>query len=104
MGRITGVQGRLDLVEIPGRYGKPRSLTEVSGRKKGASERESADHVARSVAGMGANPGLAGLSAYELPDEPYFGGAGESHYGLAELARGRTGMWEVARRMQAIDA
>ena len=106
MGDITSVQGRLDLVRFLGRFGKPLWLTEVSRRNgsAGAGGRELADYVARDVAGMGANPGIAGLFIYELLDEPYFGQGGESQYGLVELARGRAAAWEVARRKQAFDA
>jgi hypothetical protein len=106
MGDIARVQGTLDLVERLGRFGKPVWITETSRRdgSRGGEERGQAEYLARDVARMGANPAIGGLFVYELLDEPYFGEAGESHYGLVEVARGGAGKWGVARRKPAFDA
>ncbi|HXQ80195.1 MAG TPA: glycosyl hydrolase [Opitutaceae bacterium] len=106
MGDITRVQGKLDLVAYLKRYGKPLWLTEVSrrGGSAGASGRDFAEFVTHTVAQLGANPGIGGLFIYELLDEPYFGEAGESQYGLVEIARDGRGKWAVTQRKQAFDA
>jgi len=106
MGDITQVQGSLNLVDYLKRYGKPLWLTEVNRRNgsAGGAERELAEFVTQTVARLGANPGIAGLFIYELLDEPYFGDAGESHYGLVELARDGGGAWKVSKRKAAFDA
>ena len=106
MGDITSVQGRLNLVDLLRRYGKPLWLTEVS-RRNGSAGGDGpglADYVSTSVARMGANPGISAVFLYELLDEPYFGEAGESHYGLVEVARGDGGRWSVSRKKAAFDA
>jgi hypothetical protein len=106
MGDITRVQGTLDLVGYLARYGKPLWLTEAGlrGGSAGGRDRELADYVAQAAARMGANPGVGGFFVYELLDEPYFGEAGESHYGLVEVARDRAGRWAVGGRKPAFEA
>src|ERR1017187_6159970 len=106
MGDIARVQGKLDLVEHLKGYGKPIWLTEISRRdgSKGGKDREQAEYVAQDVARLGANPAIGGLFIYELLDEPYFGEAGESRYGLVEIARDGGGKWGVTRRKPAFDA
>lgn len=60
--------------------------------------------MARSVAGKGATPGIAGLLSNELLDDPHLGESGTSQYGLVALARGLMRERETARRTQAFDA
>ncbi len=106
MGDITKVQGKLDLVALLRRYGKPLWITEVNRRdgSKGSQEKAQAEYVAKTTAQWRAHPDLHSCFIYELLDEPYFGPGGESDYGLVEVAKGPSGKWQVKRKKPAFDA
>jgi hypothetical protein len=106
MGDITSVQGRLNLVERLRRYGKPLWITEINRRdgSKGGKEAEEAGYITRDIARLAANPNIDGLFIYELLDEPYFGPAGESYYGLVSLKQDHNGRWQIAGKKKAFAA
>jgi hypothetical protein len=106
MGDMTRVQGSLDLVTYLQRFGKPLWLTEVGrrGGSAGGRDRELADYMTHDIARLAANPSVGALFIYELLDEPYFGEAGESHYGLVTLGRGPLGHWVVTGMKPAFGA
>jgi hypothetical protein len=106
MGDMTRVQGSLDLVAYLQRFGRPLWLTEVGRRagSAGGKERELADFMRADLAKLAVNPGIGALFVYELLDEPYFGEAGESHYGLVTLGRAAAGNWSITGRKEAFGA
>ncbi|HZZ20480.1 MAG TPA: glycosyl hydrolase [Opitutaceae bacterium] len=106
MGDITRVEGGMDLASYLQRFGKPLWLTEVGRRGGSASgkEHEQAQYMALDLKALAANPQIGGLFVYELLDEPYFGEAGESHYGVVTLGRGPDGRWAITGRKEAFEA
>jgi hypothetical protein len=107
MGEMTNVQGKLNLVELLKRYGKPLWITEINrrGGSSGGKEKEQAQYVARAAARLRGNPAIGALFIYELLDEPYFGANNpESYYGLVEIARGDDNRWRFQRKKEAFDA
>ena len=105
MGDLSAVQGKLDLVALLKRYGKPLWLTEINRRdgSKHGKEMDQAQYMSKNVAKIAATPGIAALFIYELLDEPYFG-EGESNYGLVEIVRDKHGKWQVSRKKQGFEA
>jgi len=106
MGDMTAVRGRLNLVKLLRRYGKPLWITETNRRdgSKGAKEAEEAAYIRAEITRLAANPGIDGLFIYELLDEPYFGEDGESDYGLVSVAPDHDGRWRIAGKKKAFAA
>ena len=106
MGDMTKVQGKLDLVQLLQRYGKPLWITEINRRdgSKGGQEQAEADYLGKTAAQLRAQPAIQSFFIYELLDEPYFGKGGESDYGLVEVAKGADGKWQVKRKKLALAA
>lgn len=105
MGDITRVQGKLDLVALLKGYGKPLWITEINRRdgSKGGTETEAADYLATVAQQMREHPDVDAFFVYELLDEPYFGTAGESDYGLIKLTRAPGADWQAGERKPAFD-
>ena len=105
MGDITNVQGKLNLIALLQRYGKPLWITEINRRdgSKGGKEKEQADYVSKTAKQLRANPAIKSFFIYELLDEPYFGQGGESDYGLVAVAKGPDGKWSVKRKKAAFE-
>jgi hypothetical protein len=106
MGDITRVQGKLDLVTLLKGYGKPLWITEINRRdgSKGGSEKEAADYLTTVARQMRDHPAIDAFFVYELLDEPYFGEAGESDYGLVRLTRRPGADWHAGARKPAFEA
>lgn len=106
MGDMTRVQGKLDLIELLKRYGKPLWITEVNRRdgSKGGRHDDAAAYLSRVARQMREHPAIHAFFVYELLDEPYFGLEGESDYGLVTLQKGSSMKWEIAHRKPAFHA
>lgn len=53
---------------------------------------------------MREHPAIAAFFVYELLDEPYFGEAGESDYGLVRLTRQPGADWQAVAKKPAFKA
>lgn len=106
MGSLTNVQGRIDLVHLLSRFGRPLTITEINRREgsKGGREVEQAAYLREVADALRAHPSIRGLHVYELLDEPYFGPAGESDYGLVRVTRDGAGRWQLSDRKPAFAA
>ena len=105
MGDMTNVQGKLDLVALLKRFGKPIWITEINRRdgSKGGKDNEQAVFISQAAAQLRTHPDISAFFIYELLDEPNFGANGESHYGLVEVAKDQHGKWQISRRKPAFD-